>query len=102
MLRLICFLLIFAVFLVFIGLNLGNNCDVNLGFRTFTNTPVYITALGSFFLGMLCSIPVLLAFKDRKQQKPEKKKKDKAPKKNKSPEEQQEEAPKENELYGVD
>ena len=79
MARLVCFILIFALFLIFIGLNLGNGCDVNFGFYVFTDAPVYITALVSFCLGMLCTIPIL-AFKGKKppkekRAKPEKKKK---------------------------
>ena len=99
MVRLICFILIFALFLVFIGLNLGNYCDVNFGFYSFVNAPVYITAMVSFFLGMLCTIPILLTLKEKRQPK---QKKEKPEKKNKSQDVQQDVIQRENEPYGID
>ena len=108
MLRLIGFILAFAVFLVFIILNLGNISNVNFGFHIFPNVPVFITALVSFFLGMLCTIPVLITLRERKNSKEikeikEKKVKEpKIKKKKQSPDSQQEEAPKENGPYGID
>ena len=100
--RLICFLIIFAIFLAFIGFNLENNCDVNFGFYIFTNIPIYITALVSFFLGMLCTIPILIGVKEKKDGKPGKAKPVKHKKKNKSSDSQLEELPKENGPYGID
>ena len=55
----IFFILAFAVFLAFIILNLGNASDVSLGFMTFPNVPVFVTALFSFALGMLFVLPVI-------------------------------------------
>ena len=99
MARLICFILIFALFLAFIVLNLPNACDVGLGFYTFEKTPVYITAMISFFLGMIFTIPILLVFKDKNPQKP---KKEKPGKKNKSHDEKQDVIQKESGSYGID
>jgi uncharacterized membrane protein YciS (DUF1049 family) len=69
MIRLIGFLLFFAIFLVFIGMNLDNKCDISFGFYTFAEAPVYITAFVSFFIGILCSVP-LIAFIRRKKSPP--------------------------------
>ena len=106
MIRLICFILIFAIFLVFIGLNLGNHCNVNVGFRNFEDTPVYITALASFFLGMILTIPIVLPLrkkrKDDMQATRTKQKKEKPGKKKKNPDVQQAEVPNEIGPYGID
>ena len=99
MARLICFILIFAIFLAFMSLNLKNHCNVSLGFYDFEEIPVYVSAMVSFFLGMLCTIPILLSFKGRKH---EKQGKEKPGKKNKSSDTVQDEAPREIEPYGVD
>jgi uncharacterized integral membrane protein len=67
--RLIGFIIIFAVFLVFIAFNLQNSCDINLIFRVFPEVPVYLTAFSSFILGMLCAIPFIPALKKKKDGK---------------------------------
>jgi uncharacterized membrane protein YciS (DUF1049 family) len=68
--RLIGFILIFAVFLVFIVLNLENRCDISFGFITVETVPVFITAFISFFVGMICAIPFFASFNKRKKQLP--------------------------------
>ncbi|MDR2304843.1 MAG: hypothetical protein LBE10_09690 [Treponema sp.] len=80
--RLIGFIIIFAIFLVFIAFNLRNNCDINLIFRVFPEVPVYLTAFSSFILGMLCSIPFILGIRKKeggKECAPEEKPKKKFP-----------------------
>jgi uncharacterized integral membrane protein len=67
--RLIGFIIIFAVFLIFIAFNLQNNCDINLVFRVFPEVPVYLTAFSSFILGMFCAIPFILIVKKEKDGK---------------------------------
>ncbi|MDR1174884.1 MAG: hypothetical protein LBK83_05380 [Treponema sp.] len=64
--RLIGFILIFAIFLVFIAFNLQNSCDISLIFRVFPEVPVYLTAFSSFILGMLCAIPFILGIGKKK------------------------------------
>jgi hypothetical protein len=63
MARLIVFILIFVVFLAFIVLNLGNNCDISFGLKTISQVPVFITAFSSFILGMLVAVPLILGKK---------------------------------------
>ena len=69
MIRLIVFIVIFAVFLAFIVLNLENKCDLSLGFVVLKDIPVFLSSLSSFILGMLITIPLML-FRRKKKQKP--------------------------------
>ena len=71
MIRLIAVIIIFAFFLVFIVFNLPNKCDISFGFKTFADVPVFVTALFSFVLGMLCTIPLILGI-GKKHKKPAK------------------------------
>ena len=56
--KLLAFILVMTIVLVFIGFNLENRCDVSLAFYTFTNVPVVITILASFLLGLLMAFPL--------------------------------------------
>jgi uncharacterized integral membrane protein len=67
--RLIEFIVVFAVFLVFIGFNLGNRCDINFGFRVFNDVPVFLTAFSSFIFGMLCAVPFIIAARAKRKNK---------------------------------
>ena len=59
--RLIIFIAIFAVFLVFVSLNLEleNRCDINFGFAKLENVPVFVTIFVSFVLGLFSSVPLI-------------------------------------------
>jgi uncharacterized integral membrane protein len=61
--RLIGIVLLGAVFLCFIGFNLENRCDISLGFFTFSQVPVFLTALSAFILGLFLSLPLLVSFR---------------------------------------
>jgi uncharacterized integral membrane protein len=63
--RLIGFILLAAVFLGFIGFNLENSSDISLGFYTFSQVPVYLTAFASLVLGMILALPLAIAFRRR-------------------------------------
>jgi uncharacterized integral membrane protein len=67
--RLIGIIVVAALLLGFIGLNLENTCDLNLGITEFHDVPVYITIFASFLLGMLFSLPFFLSFMKKKHQK---------------------------------
>jgi uncharacterized integral membrane protein len=67
--RLIGFIVLFAIFLAFIGFNLENNCNISFGFVNFDQVPVYLTAFASFVFGMLCTIPFAISFRSKKKQK---------------------------------
>ncbi|MDL2228903.1 hypothetical protein LJC14_01500 [Treponema sp. OttesenSCG-928-L16] len=66
--RLIGFILLFGIFLAFIGFNLQNASDVSLGFTVLQNVPVYLTAFSAFVLGMLAAIPFIASAR-RKNEK---------------------------------
>ena len=78
MIRIIVFILIFAIFLAFIVFNLDNRCNVSLGIIKFKDIPVFLTAFFSFVLGMFFTIPLILS-KGRRKNKGGKNKKDDQP-----------------------
>jgi uncharacterized integral membrane protein len=65
--RLIVFIIIFAIFMIFIAFNLENRCDISFGFGSLKNVPVFITIFASFILGLICAIPLVLHFKKAKE-----------------------------------
>lgn len=71
--RLVVSIILLGVFLVFMASNANNKCDIRFLFDTWTisNVPVYLTVLGSFLLGMLCTIPIIISvnLKRRKERK---------------------------------
>ena len=69
--RLIQFIIVFAVFLLFAIFNLGDEyrCDINFGFVKFSDVPVFITVFLSLMVGMLCALPFILSGKLRKPPK---------------------------------
>ncbi|GHV39554.1 hypothetical protein AGMMS49546_11810 [Spirochaetia bacterium] len=72
--RLIGIILLFAVFLIFIGLNLDNRCDIRYWFTQnakIADVPVFITAFASFVLGMLLTIPFIISIRLKKKPKGE-------------------------------
>jgi uncharacterized integral membrane protein len=72
--RLIGFIVLFAVFLVFIGFNLENRCDISFGFFKLSQVPVYLTAFSSFVLGMLWAVPYIVSLRFKRKPAKEKKK----------------------------
>jgi uncharacterized integral membrane protein len=69
MISFIFFVVVFAVFLCFIIFNLGNASNVSLGFTTFNDIPVFVTALFSFALGLLFTFPLLFTVGRRRRLK---------------------------------
>ena len=67
--RLIVFIAIFAVFLVFISFNLENKCDIGFGFAKLKEVPVFITIFSSFVLGLFCAIPLVIHIKKRRDER---------------------------------
>ena len=67
--RLIQFIVLFAIFLLFIIFNLGNRCDISFGFVKFRDVPVFITAFLSLMVGMLCTLPFVFRSKIKKPSK---------------------------------
>ena len=71
--RLIQFIIFFAIIFLFIVFNLGNKCDISFGFTVIKDVPVFLTAFSSFFIGMLCVLPFIFAFRSRKKAKTQEK-----------------------------
>jgi uncharacterized integral membrane protein len=69
--RLIGFIIISGIFLVFIAFNLGNRCDINVFFHTFKEVPVFLTAFASFVLGMFCAMPFIISFRTKRKNRAE-------------------------------
>ena len=59
--RLIAFIFVCILFLVFIVFNLENKSDISFGFKTFEDIPVFLTAFSTFVLGMLFAAPFALS-----------------------------------------
>ena len=64
--RMIGFIILFGILLVFIGLNLENRCDVSFGFTTIKAVPIYLTVFSAFVLGLLCTIPLMVSLRIRR------------------------------------
>ena len=57
--RLIKFIIIFAVLLLFIVFNLDNKSDIGFGFAKIRDAPVYLVILLSILAGMLFTLPFI-------------------------------------------
>ena len=71
--RLIQLIIIFAVFLLFIVFNLGDDyrCNINIIFKTIPKVPVFLIVFCSFFLGMLSTLPFIISHQLRKKRERE-------------------------------
>jgi uncharacterized integral membrane protein len=70
--RLLGTVILFAILLLFIGLNLNNRCDVSFWFTqnaVIKEVPVYLTAFSSFMLGLLCSVPLAFSIGRKRKAK---------------------------------
>lgn len=54
--KLVAFIVIMALVLVFIGFNLDNRCDISIVFMTFQQVPVVVTILGAYVLGLVSAL----------------------------------------------
>jgi uncharacterized integral membrane protein len=61
--RLIGFILVFALLVVFIAFNLDNKCDISFGFAKIEQAPVYLTAFSSFALGLILAVPFVISLR---------------------------------------
>lgn len=58
--KLLVFIAVMAIVLVFIGFNLDNRCDISLVFITFRSVPVVISLLAAYLLGLLSAFFMIL------------------------------------------
>ena len=71
--RLVQFIVLFVIFLAFIGFNLGNKCDIRFFFTDnakIKDVPVFFTVFFSFIIGMLCTLPFIFGSRLQKKEKP--------------------------------
>ena len=73
--RLIQFIVILAIVLLFVAFNYTNRCDINFWFsKGIKDAPVFLALFVSFFLGVLCTLPFVFGgrkkFKKEKTNKP--------------------------------
>ena len=54
--RLIGFIVLFTIFLIFIVINLENKADISFGFFTAKEVPVYLSVFLSFIAGMVIAL----------------------------------------------
>lgn len=67
--RLIEFIIILAIELIFIMLNQHSASDVSFGFFRFYNVPVYVTAFVAFMLGILAATPFFIFSRFKRKEK---------------------------------
>ena len=99
--RLIQFIVLFAVFLVFIMFNLENKCDISFGFTVISYVPVFVTVFFSFMIGMLCILPFVF-MKPRKKTEPKTNKKSRKKDNKDTSIESDDTNPSNRSLYGID
>lgn len=64
--KLVFYLVLLALILVFVGLNLGNTTDISFGFVQFQDVPVFMSLFVAFFVGVLVALPVAVQSSSRK------------------------------------
>ena len=67
--RLIQFILIFLILLLFVAFNLNNKCEINFGFgiAPVKDVPVYMTAFFAFAFGMFCTLPYIIKLRIKRK-----------------------------------
>jgi len=73
--RLIQIIVFFAVILLFIVFNLGDDykCNINIIFKEIPDVPVFLIVFFSFILGMLSTLPFILVYQLRNKRREDKK-----------------------------
>ena len=66
--KLIFFLIILTLVILFAGFNVANTVDISLGFRTFEDVPIFIALFIAFVLGNFVMLPFALG-KNRRTKK---------------------------------
>jgi uncharacterized integral membrane protein len=66
--RLIEFIIVFALLLIFVFLNIDNKSDINFGFTRIRDAPVYLSVFTSFVIGMAAAFLATFVFRRGKSQ----------------------------------
>lgn len=65
--RLLAFIVVCVLSLVFMVFNLENKSDISFGFLKLNDIPVFLTAFSAFVLGMLFAAPFALFFHTKRK-----------------------------------
>ncbi len=79
--KLLFYLVVLSVVVLFAGVNIRNVSDVSVGFHTFEDIPIFVSLFAAFFLGVLVTLPFTYVKYLRKRAKFPKQKKEKKPRK---------------------
>ncbi len=64
--KMIFFLVIMLLVVLFIVFNLNNSSDISFGFRSYEDVPIFLSLFIAFAAGALVSIPMVLLGKRKK------------------------------------
>lgn len=80
--KLVLFLILMTIFVVFAGFNVRNVSDISVGFATIKDVPIFLSLFIAFLAGAFFSLPFALGkrkAKEKKMKKSEQKKPDAGP-----------------------
>jgi uncharacterized integral membrane protein len=80
--KLIAFILIIGLVVVFIGFNIENKSDISFGFAVIEDVPIFISLFTAFLLGAIVALPFTISKNRKSKSKLKKMKKEKKTKKN--------------------
>lgn len=63
--KLITFIAVMALVLLFVGFNLDNRCDISILFLSFHSVPVVITILSAYILGLVSALFLAIGRRSR-------------------------------------
>ena len=76
--RMILFVIFICFYALFAAVNLSNSTDINFGFTSFSNVPVFLSVTVAFAAGAIFMLPFMFGGKKKeKKEKPVKEKKKK-------------------------
>ena len=75
--RMILFIIFICFYALFAALNLSNATDINFGFTSFSNVPIFLAVTVAFAAGAIFMLPFMFGRRKEKKEKPVKEKKKK-------------------------
>lgn len=78
--KLILFLILLLIFVLFAGFNIKNVSDINLGFATVEDVPIFISLFIAFLIGSFVVLPFTLRRKNKHKIEKRTEKKEEKPK----------------------
>ena len=70
--KLVFFLILLTIFVVFAGFNVKNVSDISLGFTTVKDVPIFLSLFIAFLAGAFIALPFALGKRRKKRKKREK------------------------------